>query len=350
MRNLKFLKQYYKGYLIAHLNKNISSDKKQFKDIGILYPGIATSNLGDLIIYDSVYSELRKIYPFDLFTNYPTQIYTNYDTMALMSQKDLIFISGTNLLTSDLDSNHQWKIHSGHKPFLQNKIVLFGCGWWQYQGSINSYSADIYKTILNKEVIHSVRDQYTVDKLKNIGIDNVVNTTCPTLWNLTPEICKLVPKSKGKNVVTTLTCYHKNVSLDNKMLEFLSKNYETVYLWIQGIADLAYYDEIKSNIKNIELIAPTIEAFDKILEEEDLDYVGTRLHAGVRALQNKRRTQIIAVDNRAVEIGKDVNLNVIKRENIENLEKFFKSDYTTDIHLPIENINLWQKSLENIKL
>lgn len=346
---LKFLKVYYKGYLKAYFKSPKFNNDKPYKDIGILNPAIGTTNLGDLIIYKSVYTNLREIYPDDLFSNFPTQLYTSFDAMSLMREKDLLFISGTNLLSSNLESKLQWKIHKGHKNFLKNKVVLFGCGWWQYQGEINSYTKDIYKSVLNKKVLHSARDQYTVDKLKNIGILNVVNTSCPTLWSITPEKCKLIPKVKGEDVVTTLTFYHKNAELDYRMLEILSQSYKKVYLWIQGLNDVNYYNEINLGFKNVELLPPTIEAYDKILLHNNIDYVGTRLHAGVRALQNNVRTLILAVDNRALEIGKDVNLNVINRKNVEDSLEFIKHEYQTKIKLPVENIESWKKSLYSNK-
>ena len=301
--------------------------------------------MGDLIIYESVYKILREIYPYDLFTNFPTQLHTSFDAMSLMSEKMLLFISGTNLLSSNLETKYQWKIHKSHSRFLKKKVVLFGCGWWQYQNEINNYTKNIYKTVLNEKVLHSVRDQYTVDKLKKIGIDNVINTSCPTLWSLTDEKCKLIPTNKGEEVVTTLTFYHKNAQLDHRMLEILSKNYKKVYLWIQGMNDLPYFNDINSGFNNIELLSPTIEAFDNILQKENIDYIGTRLHAGVRALQNNVRTLILAVDNRAFEIGNDVNLNVIKRENVDLILEFINNEYSTQIKLPLENIKQWKKSI-----
>ena len=90
---------------------------------------------------------------------------------------------------------------------------------------------------------------------------------------------------------------------------------------------------------------PTIEAYNEILRKPKIDYIGTRLHAGVRALQNNVRTLILAVDNRAIEIGKDVNLNVIKREDVEDSLFFITNNYITDIKLPQENINKWIDSL-----
>ena len=350
MKKLIFLKAYLKGFLVSGRRiQNNSSQKNRYRDYGILNPSIGTANLGDLIIYESVYNKLRNIYPDDLFTDFPTQLFTSHDAMSLMNERDLLFVSGTNLLSSNLERIFQWKIHFRHKTFLKNKVVLMGCGWWQYQGEINKYTAAIYKTILSKDVLHSVRDEYTANKLRSIGIDNVINTTCPTLWSLSPEKCKQIPISKAKEVVTTLTFYHKNKELDKTMLSILSNNYNKVYLWIQGMNDFHYFNEINENFQNIEFISPSIESYNALLERGNIDYIGTRLHAGVRALQNNIRTLILAVDNRAIEIGKDVNLNVIKRENVREMSNFINNDYVTDIKLPIENINKWISSLNNFK-
>lgn len=344
---VSYHKKNLKGYLKSNFKQlNAPNNQEKYRDFGILNPSIASSNLGDLIIYDSVISELRAVFPDDMFTNFPTQLHTSYDAKKLMNDKELLFISGTNLLSSNLESRNQWKVDNSHKRFIKNKVVLFGTGWWQYQDNINKYSEKIYKTVLNKDVVHSVRDNYAADKLKQIGIKNVVNTTCPTLWKLTPSKCKTIPTKRAKNVVTTLTFYHSHEQQDFEMLRILDENYEKVYLWIQGINDYHYYNKINQDFKNIEFVPPTIEAYNSILESPDIEYVGTRLHAGIRALQKGVRTLILAVDNRAYEIGKDVNLNVIKRENVKQTINFIENDYVTDITLPTENINLFLDSLK----
>ena len=320
-----------------------------YYDFGIINPSIGTSNLGDLIILDAVIAELRKHYPNDLFTNFPSQLNTNLDAKRLMSEKDYLFVSGTNLLSSNMDSRDQWKLDPGHKRSLQNKVILCGVGWWQYQEAPNRYTENLYKSILTTDSLHSVRDSYTMEMLKKIGIENVVNTTCPTLWSLSTDHCMEIPTEKSKNVVTTLTFYKANPDLDHRMLEILNEKYEKIYLWVQGLADVEYLNKIYPNNDKIELIPPTIEAYNKVLELPSVEYVGTRLHAGVRALQNKLRTLIIAVDNRAIEIGKDTNLNVIERENVNEMFNFIDNAYKTDIRLPVEAINSWRESLPNVK-
>lgn len=322
------------------LNKN-----HNYLDLGIINPSIGTSNLGDLIIYDAVIHELRSLYPDDLFTNYPSQLHTTFDAQKLMSEKDLLFVSGTNLLSSNMDKQFQWKIGPSHKIFLEKKVLLMGVGWWQYQSKPNRYTIDLYKRIFNDRYLHSVRDSYTLSMLQDIGISNVVNTTCPTLWGITTSSCERISLVKARNVVTTLTFYKADPLLDKRMLQILVENYEVVYLWVQGIEDVSYLKSIYPDFAKIRLVSPSVEAFSKILEDPSVEYLGTRLHAGVRAIQKGLRTLIVAVDNRAVEIGRDTNLNVIKRENIEEMLNFIDLPYRTNVILPEKKIQEWKGSL-----
>jgi polysaccharide pyruvyl transferase WcaK-like protein len=217
-----------------------------------------------------------------------------------------------------------------------------GVGWWQYQNKPNSYTESLYKAVLSNKYMHSVRDSYTKKMLASIGINNVINTTCPTLWQLSKEHCATIPTSKAKSVITTLTFYKRNVELDFKLLDILLRNYENVHLWIQGIEDLDYLKEILPDYERVKLVAPTMEAYNNLLDQDDVEYLGTRLHAGVRAIQKGKRALIVAVDNRAIEISKDTNLNVIDRNDVELVNDFINNEYVTDINLPIDNINAWK--------
>ena len=87
-----------------------------------------------------------------------------------------------------------------------------------------------------------------------------------------------------------------------------------------------------------EVIPSTLDAFDAALDQEDTDYVGTRLHGGIRALQHGRRSLIIAIDNRAREMHKDFNIPVLERDEIEKLEDWICGESTTDIRIPIDEI------------
>jgi polysaccharide pyruvyl transferase WcaK-like protein len=161
------------------------------------------------------------------------------------------------------------------------------------------------------------------------------------MWKLTKDHCKEIPKTKAKDVITTLTDYDKNPVADQQMLNILSKKYRKVFLWLQGVNDFNYA-HLLNLPTNLELVNPNLEDYDALLETQDIDYVGTRLHAGIRAMQKKKRSIILAVDHRALEKKKDFNLVVLDRHDIHLLEGMLDDSFKTDIHLPLENIQAWK--------
>lgn len=311
------------------------------KNISLLNPTIATSNIGDHIILESIKNELKEMFPNDFFIDLPTQERIHSTSWKIIKKSDLSFVCGTNLLSSNMNSYNQWKINLLDSLFLK-KAILLGVGWWQYQKKPNFYTKFLLKRVLHSKVLHSVRDNYTQKKLESIGITNVVNTACPTMWSLTEIHCKKIPKGKGKNVVCTITDYNIDKKKDLLLFKTLVENYENVYLWLQGSQDYNFYKENLSH-DDIKIIPPNLDAYNNFLKNtEDLDYVGTRLHAGIKAMQYFKRSIIIAIDNRSIEMSKDVNLVIFPRENISNLSTILNSSFETKIKLPEEKIKKWK--------
>lgn len=316
------------------------------KIVTIFDTSIATTNLGDQIILDSVKRELKEIFDEDtMFLNLPTHERVGRTAYKLMKRSDFTIVAGTNLLTSKyrIVRSKPWKANILDSLFFKN-VILMGTGWANYEGNISLLQKTFYKNALSKDNLHSVRDKFSEEKLKTAGFSNVTNTACPTMWRLTSEHCSDIPIKKAKNVVTTLTDYRKDVEKDKQMLEILLRNYENVYFWVQGSKDYEYIDELDLPVK---IISPSLESYDKILDsEESLDYIGTRLHAGIRALQKKRRSLIIGIDNRAKEKEKDFNLNVLDRNNLNRLESLIHSDIETNLTIDFEAIKEWKNQFQ----
>src|SRR5699024_9456661 len=113
---------------------------------------------------------------------------------------------------------------------------------------------------------------------------------------------------------------------DSFMLNTLKKQYESVFIWLQGSNDFNYFNSFDNDIKEgIQIIPANLSLYNNFLDTHDCDFVGTRLHAGIRAMQKKKRTIILSVDNRAREMGRDFNLNVLDRKNIQELEAFINN-------------------------
>lgn len=307
---------------------------------------ILTNNLGDEIIMDAVRKELKDTISNSFFINAPTHDYLEKEAYKELKKLPYSIVGGTNLLSGNMNKYNQWKINIGTIGKVKNAILM-GVGWWQYQKNINHYTKFLLKNVLSDAYIHSVRDSYTKEKLESIGIHNVINTGCMTLWQLNESHCASIPQSKSDEVVMTFTDYKPSLKYDTQLFEIAKKNYKKIYVWIQGEGDYRYLKDLLGN--NVEFIAPSLQAYDELLSDtsKNLDYVGTRLHAGVRAMQHQRRTIIVSVDNRATEMGKDFSLPVIERLHIEEaLDKKINSDFAIKIELPNENIARWKAQFQ----
>jgi len=316
------------------------------KKITIFDTSVASENIGDFIIMDSVNRELKELFNKDMLFYSLTHDKVSKTTYRLNKISDFSFLGGTNLVSSNMNKYNQWKINLIDTLFLKN-IILMGVGWWQYQSKPNFYTKYLLKKVLNKDILHSVRDSQAETMLRSIGIDNILNTGCMTMWQLTPEHCLKIPPEKAENVIFTLTDYNQNIKYDQKLINILNNNYKTIYFWPQGSGDLNYINTLK-NINNIKILGGNIFSYDELLNDKSisLDFIGTRLHAGIRALQKFRRTIILGIDNRAEEKGKDVNLKVLSRQKIDKLEELLIHNVKTDIRLNEININKWKNQFK----
>lgn len=325
------------GRTINRLSYPIQKDNGK---ILLFDTSIATDNLGDFIIMKYCGDILQHIFENHQFVCVPTHTVPSDEQEKTAKSIKYKFVCGTNLLTSHIEEWWNWRLPDGiQRKFHYRNTILLGAGWKGYQDECSAYSKMVYHCLLNPDVIHSVRDSYTERQLRAAGIDNVINTGCPTMWRLKPELCRGIPKTKASCVVTTITDYRQDAIQDQMMLDILSRNYDCVYLWIQGDKDEEYLSSLDLP-DNLTKIPHSLDAYEEILNQGCIDYVGTRLHAGIFALNHQIRSIILAVDNRAIEMGKDTNLPVILRENVENeLEDMINNKFETKIRLQQDNID-----------
>lgn len=301
---------------------------------------IGTTNLGDHIIMDAVNQISDELFMNDFVINVPTHFSIHLKDVHKLRKYDTAIVGGTNLLKNSTLRNSQWKIGVKDLFALRHKVVLLGVGWWQYQDKpVSAYSKMMYKSLFTKRYLHAVRDNYTLQKLGEIGVKNVVNTGCPTVWELDEPHCSQINPKKRDKVIATITDYMRDPEHDRRMFDILKKNYREVYVWIQGSKDRTYIESLTSDVR---YIAPKLSAFDAFLETESCEYVGTRLHAGIRALQKKRKAIIIGIDNRALEMRNDIGLNVLERQRIDLLEEKVHEEMSVKLYLDTEAINRWK--------
>jgi polysaccharide pyruvyl transferase WcaK-like protein len=316
-------------------------------NVAILDPSIASENIGDSIILESVTKELTEIFPCFSLVKIPTQDKLGKRSIRIARNAAARIVGGTNLLTSQMWKYRQWKVGI-LSSFHIRDVILMGVGWWQYQSEPDIYTRIILSRVLSKNGIHAARDEYTKKQLRSIGIRNVVNTGCPTMWHLSKQHCEKIPATKRDSVIFSLSDYKPDQFYDLALINILKRNYKKLFFWPQGSGDLSYLKSFYPD-DDIEAVSPSLDAYDECLLSNELDFVGTRLHGGIRALQLQRRAIIIAVDNRAVEIARDTGLPVVQRRDIDGINGQILRPTPIKISLKEDAIAAWKSQFPSPK-
>jgi len=313
--------------------------------------GTPSSNLGDLIIEKAVRRELSRFAGSSRVFSVTTQAYPARKQLGRILRSRLRLVGGTNLLSSNMDTYNQWKFTPFQAGLIRNAVLL-GVGWWQYQGEPNEYTRRLLRRCLSGDWLHSVRDDYTLRKLKGIGIENVVNTGCPTMWPLADFSPGDYPREKADSVLLMLTDYislHIRPELDVTLVELLLEKYRNVYYWPQGRQDLGLVSRWGGRLR---ILDHDVASLFRLIEgPEPLDYVGTRLHGGVACLLARRRSLILEVDNRAAEIAKDTNLTTCARDDFDFISRWIAGPTDTIIQMDSRAISMWREQFtpENLR-
>lgn len=308
--------------------------------ITLIDTSIAAGNIGDQIIMEAVRHELS-----DLLSNVRTYTIASHERMgrisrSLIRKSEFSILGGTNLLSSRMWIRCPWKL-SPLDGLVCSGVVLMGAGWYQFQSRADPYSRWLLRRVLSRQYAHAVRDSYTKEMLNSIGLTNVVNTGCPTLWSLTPEHCRTIPVEKGDCVLTALNTYMPNTKLDRALLQTLRRHYRKVFFWIQNDTDYAYAKQFDADLLFLD---PTLAALDDFLANEPgLDYVGNRLHGGIRALQHRVRTLIVEIDNRARMMGADFGLPTVERSDFDRIDGWIARSSEVAVRVPRDTIEFWKQ-------
>jgi polysaccharide pyruvyl transferase WcaK-like protein len=307
------------------------------KVVTILDTSVSSDNLGDEIIMQSVRRILRELMPDVYFYTVLTHDYISKKARDIINKSDFCVIGGTNCLSSHMLRGSNWKIAPYDIPYIKN-VVLLGAGWQDYHPKTSAYTKLVYSSVLSKDHIHSTRDQYSTSKALSAGI-GAINTSCPTLWGL-DGVSNNINIRKSRCAVVSVTHYRPDPQLDRDILELVRDSYDKVYFWGQQQEDFEYLKSIGDF--DFEIIPPNVEAYENILSSEDVDVIGSRLHGGIKALQCGRRALVIVVDNRAAEIGRDTNLAICQRGDLDRIRAWISAEEPVSIRLPTEKIASWR--------
>jgi polysaccharide pyruvyl transferase WcaK-like protein len=312
--------------------------------------GTPSRNLGDLIIYQAVSRELAAIFGEKAITRLSTHHPFSADDYETANRCAFRFVGGSNLLSSK-KTKYTWYREEHRWNWLFPKlrrVTLFGVGWGVGYPAWRGWRPKcFYRRALDRRHLHSVRDSFSEGMLRGIGIRNVLNTSCPTLWTLN-GFDSNAPRV-SRDCIFTLTDYRCGPERDNLIVETLHRLFPgTLYFFPQGANDIEYLESLAAFTccrDRIQFLARDVACLGLFLDQhaDDVLYVGTRLHGGALAMQHGIKALIIAVDHRAAEIAKDTSLPVLETDIAAGIERWLAGALVFDpIRLPMENIQRWR--------
>jgi polysaccharide pyruvyl transferase WcaK-like protein len=308
--------------------------------VTIVDTSIGTDNVGDEIIMDSVNRIVSELFPKAYIFRVPSHDFFSERHRSFIRKSSWCFIGGTNLLSSTINPWNLWRLDRRSANALgSTRTICLGTGWNDYMEPPSDESRLLLSTSLSANHTHAVRDKYTLNHLKSLGIRSIF-TSCPTTWSLSPSRCAQIPTTKSDAAIITLSAWRPEIELDRAWINAVRKSYDEVFFFVQMQDDFEYLNAL--GFTDIKFAGATVQAYDNFLENKTVDFIGTRLHGGIRALQKGRRSLILSIDNRAAEMGKDARLPVISRSDTESIETWIGGSPRLDIQLPQEAIDDWK--------
>lgn len=299
------------------------------KHIHLLDTSISSDNIGDEIIVDHLKAQLFQNFPDAYFTSSSSHDGLGAFGRKLAAKADLVFLLGTNALHPEYRflGGGLWPLRPKDVSALENKVILFGVGAIKDFQSIQPMQKRLLRRVLRSEATHFVRDNTALKLVEQCGL-KVVNGSCPTLWSLATPM-RFAPNDVD-SAVFSLTYYRKK-AVDAQFVAYMQKRYKKLHFWAQQIEDIDYLHSFPDTL-SIPILPPNLRAYDAFLKAEECDVIGSRLHGGIRALHAGRRSVIIAVDNRARDIGRETSLPVIAQgEDMSVLEEMLGNDIVVDM-------------------
>jgi polysaccharide pyruvyl transferase WcaK-like protein len=316
--------------------------------------GQASSNLGDLIIAESVSKVLDEVLPGSQVHRFPSQCSLSASEYRTIRALPFSILGGTNAISS-FQGGYSFYQEQYGLFFLLPKFtntILLGVGWGEgYPSPPSRRMCLFYRAVLSNRWIHAVRDDFTQQNLSKIGIPRVINTGCPTLWGLHGRATQRT-QTAVRNCLFTVTDYARDPVADNSLIELLAGDTAArLFFFPQGRNDLAYIQHLDAFQRfrhRIRVLEHSISDLRELVSGgEPLVYVGTRLHCAIFCMQQGQEALILKVDHRADEMGRDFSLPVVNRRDLEAIRNWIRGhlDLGT-IHLPLAQISKWKSQFQ----
>ena len=303
------------------------------RKVALLDTSAETANLGDHIIVKSL---VRQIPELSGIPRAATHGWPNLRTRQVVAEAEHLVFAGTNVLTPKLYRRRQWPSLSVLQRQLKGKVWYAGIGWGAEAERLDRFTAGLIRRTMPAGSTIGVRDTLTYSRATASGLSSTY-IGCPTMWGLNDELPNWDSTSE---VVTTLTDYNRDPEADDSMLSELGLRFRKVFFWPQGANDLDYARTLPS-MDRVSILPATVAAYDEAIVGRG--HIGTRLHGGIRALQNGSPSFVFSVDHRALTISSDTGLPVARRGNCVKpiLDAELSGSAGRILRIPRQEARLW---------
>ncbi len=288
--------------------------------VAIVDPALGTRNGGDAVISRGIHHALKPITGMaDEVRRLALHRAPSREERDFLGASDEVLICGTNLMSNYMALRRRWPWSTDDLMQAAGRVTFFGVGWWQYQtGAIDPWSSRLLKRLQGNHA-WATRDDYSAKRLREAGL-RATNLGCPTMWEMGSQV---LPRA-GSRVVATITDYNQNPTLDRALLRLLQSSYRNISIWPQGQGDLEYIRRDLST--TVDVLDPSLTAFENALKMPGTNYVGLRLHGGIFAMQLGVPALVVAIDNRTVEIAKSSGMYAPSRFDLPEIEAVLRGE------------------------
>jgi hypothetical protein len=304
------------------------------KTIHLIDTAIASDNIGDEIIVEACRDALSNILCDAYVTTSSSHDGLGPSGRKLVAASDLVFLLGTNALSAKSAKWRKpfnWHVTHADLPALDGKVILFGVGAHRAFSAVKLMQRRFLRRVLSKRYSHSVRDASALAMLEACELQGA-NTACPTLWRWRDKQPQ-TNHDKAREVCFSLTSHKVDPHNDRLMIDILKSTYDHLWFWPQQQGDIPYLRSLDRD-NGVSIIPPNLASYDDILRSRSVDVIGTRLHGTIRGLMHGRRSIVIAIDNRANELGEATGLPMVRRPDIEmRLRTFASASWETRLRI-----------------
>lgn len=283
----------------------------------------AIENAGDFLILDRTKKLLTHFYPSCEINLFFRNTYLDDQLPEINSNHILIFAGGPGYKNEFYEDN-LFEIHNLSR--IKIPIMFLGMGWFGimedpfflYTYELQGKMKDLLARAVHDTRFLGCRDYYSVNMLRNNGIDTALMTGCPAWYDLDHlhEFTYTGKELKDVSKICISDCGNpENNQLALELTLFVCRffgNKDIHFIFHRGLenVDSEFLKILTANNIQYHDISGSVDGF-QLYDDCDL-HIGFRVHAHIYSLSKRKMSVLIEEDARGVGVNDALGLPHIK--------------------------------------